>query len=394
MSEIDHGDRAHSKLGASSTKRWMNCPGSIRMNEGIPNRDSDAANEGTMAHEMLEHCLNKEIDALDLEGEKFKGTEVPNDMIPAVQEALRHIRSYLGEGKTLGVEEKFSLEWLYPDMFGTNDVCIREDFGDLHIMDYKHGFGTVEVENNSQLLFYAIGAAYSMDFEEFDDYERVFLHIIQPRASHPDGTIRVWETSIEYLKEFAEILRKKAIETTKPKAALNPSDDACQWCNAKSLCPAIFKESQLVAKQDFGAVEVLNPEHLPMEKIVKILEKSKLIIKFIESCEERAKTALMNGEKVPGLKVVRGNKSRNWNQGGEEMEDILNDIDIDELNPGNVVTTKIRSVAQIEKLVGKKKFKKLSKYVTTNEGGLKVVPESDKRGPAKLEASADFEIVK
>ena len=391
----DHSERAHSKLGASSTKRWLTCPGSIRMLEGIPDRVSSYAEEGTLAHELLELCLNEGKNAEEYRDAEINGKKIPDDMVEAVQMALDHIRQYLNEDVSLGVEERFSLEWLYPGMFGTNDVCIREDFGDLHIMDYKHGAGVaVDVENNSQLLFYAIGAAYNADIEDFEDYERVFLHIIQPRAYHVDGEIRVWETSTEYLKEFAEVLRKGAIETTKPDAPLVPSEEGCRFCDAKSLCPAKMKEAQLIAKDDFGEVEVLNPEHLTLEEISKVVEKEKSVKEFIDACKERALKALMNGEDVPGLKLVRKRSKRIWNVNDEEMEEVLTGGDLSEkLNPANVVMTKLKTVSQIEKIVGKKEAKNLVDYVSTIEGGLDVAPLSDKRKPAKVEAALDFDNV-
>lgn len=48
---------AHAVRNASGAKRWMNCPGSIRMEHGRPNNSSDAARLGTAAHALGEACL-------------------------------------------------------------------------------------------------------------------------------------------------------------------------------------------------------------------------------------------------------------------------------------------------------------------------------------------------
>jgi len=385
----NHNERAHSTLGASSTYRWMNCPGSVRLCEGVPNRTSSYAEEGTMAHELLEHCLKNDVDPFDVK--KFKKKEVPEDMKEAVSEAIEHIKTYLGGGKTLSIEERFSLEWLYPGMFGTNDICIREDFGDLHIMDYKHGKGVaVDVENNPQLLFYAIGAAYNSDLSDFEDYERVFLHIIQPRAYHLDGPIRVWETSIEHLREFSEILRQKAIETTKKDAALIPGENQCRFCDAKSFCPAIYKDSVTVAQNDFTEVETLSPEHLTLDQIGKVVVKEKVVSEFLKACKERALEALKNGQTIQGLKLVNKRSKRIWNKEDEEMEEILTSLH-DTLNPANVTETKLKTVSKIEKIIGKKNASLLDDHVSTIQGDLDVAPESDRRKPAKVEAALDFD---
>jgi hypothetical protein len=390
----NHNKRAHSTLGASSAKRWLTCPGSIRMLKDIPSRTSSYAEEGTMAHELLEMCLLKEVDAKAFRDLKIKGKSIPKDMIDAVQMALDHILSHINDDTDLSVEEEFSLEWLYPGMFGTNDVCIREDFGDLHIMDYKHGAGVaVDVEDNAQLLFYAIGAAYNLKLKNFDDYQKVFLHIIQPRAYHIDGPIRVWGTSIGYLKEFSDILREGAVATTKKDALLVPTDEGCRFCDAKSLCPAVMKEAQLVAKSDFSEVEILSPEHLTLEEISKVVGKEKMIKEFLEACKERSKSALMNGEKIQGLKLVRKRSKRIWNRNDEEMEDALNEGGFTKLNPDNILEVKLKTVSKIEKIIGRKEFKKLAPYISTMEGGLDVAPISDKRKSAKVDATIDFDNV-
>jgi hypothetical protein len=41
---------AHAKLGPSGAHRWMSCPGSIVLEEDVPDRSSVYADEGTAAH--------------------------------------------------------------------------------------------------------------------------------------------------------------------------------------------------------------------------------------------------------------------------------------------------------------------------------------------------------
>ena len=54
---------AHAQLSPSSAVRWMSCPGSVRMCEGIPDTSSDASLEGTMMHTVSAHCLTRGTDA-------------------------------------------------------------------------------------------------------------------------------------------------------------------------------------------------------------------------------------------------------------------------------------------------------------------------------------------
>ena len=49
----------HALLSASSSKRWLNCPPSVRLEEGFPNESSPYAQEGTFAHELCEYKVRK-----------------------------------------------------------------------------------------------------------------------------------------------------------------------------------------------------------------------------------------------------------------------------------------------------------------------------------------------
>ncbi len=53
----------HAKLSPSSAKRWMACPGSVRMESTIPDKGSEFADEGTAAHFLASECLEGEHDA-------------------------------------------------------------------------------------------------------------------------------------------------------------------------------------------------------------------------------------------------------------------------------------------------------------------------------------------
>ena len=50
----EHENRAHALLSASGSHRWMSCTPSARLEECCENRTSDAAKEGTLAHELCE----------------------------------------------------------------------------------------------------------------------------------------------------------------------------------------------------------------------------------------------------------------------------------------------------------------------------------------------------
>ena len=49
----------HALLSASSSKRWLACTPSARLEENFPNESSVYAQEGTAAHELGEYKLRR-----------------------------------------------------------------------------------------------------------------------------------------------------------------------------------------------------------------------------------------------------------------------------------------------------------------------------------------------
>ena len=59
MNEVQHASRAHARLNASSTHRWMMCPPSVKLSENFADTPSTFAEEGTYLHELCELKLHK-----------------------------------------------------------------------------------------------------------------------------------------------------------------------------------------------------------------------------------------------------------------------------------------------------------------------------------------------
>ena len=54
---MSHQERTHAILSASGAHRWLLCTPSARLEEQFPDTTSDAAKEGTLAHELAEMKL-------------------------------------------------------------------------------------------------------------------------------------------------------------------------------------------------------------------------------------------------------------------------------------------------------------------------------------------------
>lgn len=67
MSEIQHASRAHARLNASSSHRWMMCPPSVKLSEQFEDKPSTYAEEGTYLHELCELKLHRYLGDMIME---------------------------------------------------------------------------------------------------------------------------------------------------------------------------------------------------------------------------------------------------------------------------------------------------------------------------------------
>lgn len=235
-------DKAHAVLSASGSERWLGCPGSIRMSEGIKGVDTEWSIAGTHAHTLLQFILeNFHTHQMMLKSEganEFKKfIAYSPEQYASVMVAVNYVRSEMARMEkanrvkpTLLIEQKVELRGVG---FGTADIILFQPFGVLHVIDYKNGQSAVSAIENTQGLYYAHAAAdeYGWDFRE------VWITIIQPNASHKEGPVRTWKTTIPRLEEAGKRFRIGAIKTRKRDAPLVMDAKWCWFCPARPKCP-------------------------------------------------------------------------------------------------------------------------------------------------------------
>lgn len=377
----------HSKIGASSASRWMNCPGSVRLCENTARRSSEYADEGTAAHALAEMCLNKSFeindgniraqDAHNYLGQIVEGQPVTVDMADAVNVYLNEVYSDYKPGDEQEFEVRFSLNNLHTGLFGTADrVRYRPSTKTLRITDYKHGAGVpVEVEDNPQLLYYGLGGAFRMHNRGISKIE---IQIVQPRCPHSDGAIRMVSYDAIDVMDFAADLKEAALRTEDPNAPLKPGK-WCRWCAAAGFCPALTKQAIDTATTEFGAGIEYDPGELS-----EALAKVPMIKQWIKSIDEFAYGEAQAGRILPGWKIVEKRGTRKWRDDQQAIVGLkqagLSEAQIYE-------KPELLSVPKIEKVVGKKHMKELEELIVVESSGTVLAPLSDRR-PAVAKATA------
>jgi hypothetical protein len=249
-----HETRKHSKFSASGAERWFECPGSVELSEGLPDKSSPYAEEGTRAHEVLEELLKAAI-ALGATkiGHVSFAKSIPREMAMYCVHAANRILGVWANhpGSEILVETKIDLAFIHPEAFGTFDGAVIDHFGTLHVFDFKYGAGhAVSVRENLQMIFYGLGLAFRYHW----NFKRVRLWIIQPRIKGYDGPIW-WELPMPVLKEYVRHFLD-AVRRVERMPDRYVEGSWCHWCKAKSKCPLKLQAKLNAAKTIFTVIPV------------------------------------------------------------------------------------------------------------------------------------------
>lgn len=372
---------AHALLGASSSERWMRCPGSVAASKGIIDNGSKYAAEGTAAHALAEHCLVNNVYPSSCEGMTFEGFTVDSEMAESVQVYFDYVKQLTGE-HFYEVRVDFS-PWV-PEGFGTADaIVINTRTKTLYVIDLKYGKGLqVDADNNSQAQLYALGAI--NEYGHICDIETVQCVIVQPRLDH----ISEWQLDHKTLMNFGAKVSQAAEEALKPNAKRSPGEKQCQWCKAKAVCPALkdyAEQALLVQFDDIGPATLKPVDQLTDEQLAQALGAKKLIAGWLDAVEERITDKLLNGETFTGYKLVEGRSLRQWVDEEQAVKTLAQQYEEELLYKKSFI-----SPAQAEKLVGKKELYVLDGLIVKPAGKPTLAPADDKR-PAIGATINDFD---
>ena len=284
---MQHETRKHARLSASRTDRFMQCPGSYRLESLMPYEPAgEAAAIGTAIHELSEIIL--------------RGGAIPTGTDPdhlSMAQGYANFVNTLVENprkKMIEVNLDEGLQSLHPALGGTADAVLV-DGNHLHVIDLKTGRVAVEAQDNKQLLTYALGAMRQL---KAPNTIECTMHIYQPRVGHSKWTVSGNRLNLhgERLKEAAEL----ALSSDAP---TSPSPDACRYCKAKTICPSMREKVQETARSDFKPDTTVTPE---------MLDDAALVAAWADAVQSAAKEQLANGKSIQGWTMRLGRKTKFW----------------------------------------------------------------------------------
>lgn len=362
---------SHAKLSPSAAERWMTCPGSVVLSEGMPDKSSPFAEEGTCAHELAEKIL--------------MGSMTIGD-----SEMMEHVCIYVDHVMNLGgqlhIEQRVKVN---DAIYGTADAVVwLGNEKHLHVCDLKYGAGVaVEVDGNLQLKIYALATLLTFGYPA----ERVTATIVQPRCPHSDGPVRSVTYDVVDLLDFHADLedavrvvrdaQQHAPEALLDAGFLTPSDKGCRWCKAAPKCPKLRSKAQEMAKQVFAP-------GLPYDAkaLADTLDFLPILEGWIKNTREFAYGEAEKGNALPGYKLVEKRATRKWRGDIVDTDLVAMGLDLDDIYD----EPSLKTPATIEKMLPKDQRALLDELTVKESSGHTLVHESDKRPAIQVDAKSAF----
>lgn len=387
-----HAERAHALLGASKAAQWINCPPSARIQEDIPDKRSEYADEGTLAHELAEiklrrrilPCNSEQRAALDkqlkkVKANQFYGPEMENTIqayVEFVEERFMAAKARSSDAVAILEDWLDFSDWTAPEQGGTGDVVLISD-GVLEVIDLKYGKGVpVSAIGNPQIRLYGLGAW--SNYSYLYDIQEVHMTIAQPRLD----SITTEVLPIGELLDWAET-------EVRPAAALAYEGDGefkagshCRWCKIKGNCRARAEANMEALKYEFQ-----DPFLLDNEEIGSILFIAEQLKTWAKDVEDYAFEQALKGESIPQWKLVEGRSNRVFT----DKDAAMAALKAAKLEPDKYLKPQeMFGIGDLEKRIGKKEFAKiLGGLIIKPPGKPVLVPETDNR-PQLNSIEADF----
>lgn len=340
---------AHARLSPSSSKRWFACPGSIVLEAAYPNESNEFSDEGTACHEVAAWCLRNaghgahervgEYIVVSHEPEPERTVKFTDDMADMVQAEVETVRKLADGAQLLLTEQRVDFSKIIgvDNSFGTLDVGIITADGELQVRDFKFGHTPVEVEENTQLLIYALAA-----YEELSlsfDITGIRLAIHQPKVAG----VTEWTSSVEYLTGVFKTRLKKAVERVQEATQMhavagsddaraswasfylhpNPNEQDCAFCRAKADCPAAARKLQETVGAAFDAIAPVEATAYEDADLAAKMASVGFVEDWCKAVRAECERRLLAGQEVPGFGLELGRKGARKFDKPQAAEDLL-----------------------------------------------------------------------
>lgn len=374
----------HARKSPSSAHRWIHCPASIKLSEGVPAATSQYAEAGRLAHSIAELKARKRFLVLNKRTYNAQLKKLQEDplYLPEMDgytdlyvETLEQHAMAFHSAPFLALETSvpvglFTQETKEDETPATGTAdCIQIAEGVLWVTDYKNGAGVpVDAEQNPQMMLYALGALAMYTLVYGDSIQTIRMTIVQP-ALH---SVSDWEISRAELKDWGrEVLTPAAMQADSEDPGDPCPGDWCRFCPIKNQCRE--RANKVLAVEAFGKKL---PPLLSDAEVGQALQQAEGLVAWYNDLKDYALQSCLDGKPIAGFKAVEGRSSRGW----DDMDTAFADLQQHGVAEALLWERKPVTVAGLEKAIGKKTFAEVAAgHVTVSPGKPTLVPESDKR---------------
>lgn len=328
------------KIQASSWHRIKNCPGSLFLEETLPegeryNPFGTQAGFGSLLHEAGEKTLlsgemtkarcQKELKALGV----GRGHTDFDRAIHTVWFYVSEVKNR-AKGARLRIEEKNRTEIHGFDCVAKADAVIEYPGGHTEIIDLKTGNFDYSDSAASQIEFTTLlfpGKTFSGTIIQPWYWEEAY-RVVSGIDVTPEDHDRVYDT----------------IKTLEARRDDYAPGSWCSFCPALRICPSARLDVAVVEK----TMDITNGElsRLSSDDLGRLWAGKKRVQALLDSLDDVIMSRLQAGELVPGVQIEQYNGRRAWIS-PEEAEKALEYLGEDRYDK------KLKSPAQMEKLAGK-----------------------------------------
>jgi len=280
----------------------------------------------------------------------------------------------------------------------------------LIIGDLKFGAGvSVEVERNAQLTYYGAGAmnpGLLADIcndhgQQYAGVAAVTFAVIQPRAHHPDGPVRTWDTTPSDVRNWARTTLYNGVLTAiADNGQTLAAGDWCRFCPILAHCAKPREMAAAAAKAMFlntplhnipdpdGMGGQLPDVHLTDDQIADLLDRITIIEPWLKALKVLGQKRIRKGATLTGWKLVPGRGRRVYAEADEAaLETALLNAGV---KPADLFARKMKSPAQLERAVGKQEYAaKVAPHVVKKSSDSQLAAEGDPRARIERRKAKD-----
>ena len=380
---------SHALLSPSSAKRWMACAPSARAEGSCSDEQTSYSREGTLAHSCAEQMLKfyrrgyepmdydrlpkfgpisdadeirKECEALGIDFDEMCQTVHDYYVLP-IYEDFRDAKARYDDARLL-VEAQLDLSSYIPEGYGTADAVIISE-GRVDVYDLKYGKGVrVEADNNPQMRCYALGVLCGP--AELEEVKEVGMHIVQPRLRHFSDDEMLYDD----LVSWGKFVLRPAAQRAYAGEGEYVAGGHCKFRKFAPRCRALYLSARVTAEAQS------RPQELSDDELARALYELESVKIWTNRVEEYATKYLLSGASLPGWKLVEGRSVRKiTDEKGAAKELSAQGFDDSQIYK----PLELRSLSDLEKMLGRKGKEVLEPYITRNPGKPTLAPSSDAR---------------